>query len=365
MEDKKRNILSAENSSAGAEYSDNGEERRKKKRAKKLGRLAAMLAVCAALAVTYAVVSPLLSEDNSQSDDTGDTAIISVTSYDDDNTRYISYTDSDGKTVNLIFDTASSTWLYADDTDYPINQTTAAAMAVAASSVSAVRELTAPESEDSYGLDSPILTVSVTFSDDSTVTYKVGDYNSYSQTYYMSVTGSDSVFAIESSFKTKFNYTLDDLIVLESLPSGELTIKEYTVTMPDGTENLYSDENLLTLFDDLELTGWADYKPSDEEITVYGLDSSSAVKMVVNYDEAKSIDTEENSDISNASVSVSGTYTLTVGGYVLDENGENSSSQRYLFYGDSPIVYKADSSILDALISGIADSSETDEAESE
>lgn len=99
-----------------------------------------------------------------------------------------------GKTVNLIFDTASSTWLYADDTDYPINQTTAAAMAVAASSVSAVRELTAPESEDSYGLDSPILTVSVTFSDDSTVTYKVGDYNSYSQTYYMSVTGSDSVF---------------------------------------------------------------------------------------------------------------------------------------------------------------------------
>ena len=161
------------------------------------------------------------------------------------------------------------------------------------------------------------------------------------------------MFAIESSFKTKFNYTLDDLIVLESLPSGELTFKEYTVTMPDGTENLYSDENLLTLFDDLELTGWADYKPSDEEITVYGLDSSSAVKMVVNYDEAKSIDTEENSDISNASVSVSGTYTLTVGGYVLDENGENSSSQRYLFYGDSPIVYKADSSILDALISGI------------
>ena len=77
-------------------------------------------------------------------------------------------------------------------------------------------------------------------------------YNSYSQTYYMSVTGSDSVFAIESSFKTKFNYTLDDLIVLESLPSGELTFKEYTVTMPDGTENLYSDENLLTLFDDLE-----------------------------------------------------------------------------------------------------------------
>ncbi len=38
---------------------------------------------------------------------------------------------------------------------------------------------------------------------------------------------------------------------------------------------------------------------------------------------------------------------------MLDENGENSSSQRYLFYGDSPIVYKADSSILDALISGI------------
>ncbi len=365
MKDNERDILSADNSSVGAEYIDNGEERRKKKRAKKLGRLAAMLAVCAALAVTYAIVSPLLSEDDSQSGDTEDTANISVTSYNKDNARYISYTNSDGETVGLNFDTASSTWLCADDADYPINQTTAASMASAASSVSAVRELTAPEAEDSYGLDSPVLTISVAFSDDSTVTYKIGDYNSYSQTYYMSVTGSDSVFAIESSLKTKFSYTLDDLIVLDSLPSGDLTFKEYNVTMPDGTENSYSDENLLSLFDELELTGWADYKPSDEKKAEYGLDNLSSVKMVVNYDEAKAINTEENSDMSNTSVSVSGTYTLTVGAYVLDDSGENSSSQRYLFYGDSPIVYKADSSILDALISGIADSSESDGSESE
>ena len=366
MEENERNKFSGDNSSDSSEYPDKGEERRKKKRAKKLGRLAAMLAVCAALAVTYAVISPLLSDDDSQTGEIDETASISVTSYDESNVRQMSYTDGSGETVSLIFDEASSAWLYAGDPDYPVNQTTAAAMASAASAVSAVREITAPEAEDSYGLDSPVLTVSITFSDDSTVTYKVGDYNSYSQTYYMSVTGSDSVFAIESTLKTKFSYTLDDLIVLESLPSNDLTFKSYTVTMPDGTENSYSDENLLALFEDLELTGWADYKPSDEEKTVYGRDNSLAVKMIVNCDESKSINTDENSDISNTSVSVAGTYTLTVGGYVLDENGENSSSQRYLFYGDSPIVYKADSSILDALISGIADSSETSsESESE
>ena len=87
-----------------------------------------------------------------------------------------------------------------------------------------------------------------------------------------------------------------------------------------------------------------------------------AYTVTVSYSKEVKLD-ETNEDSSATSVKTTGSYSLRVGGKVLSEDGSDTTSQRYLLYGDDGVVYKADSSVLDALISGAAPAEETTAAE--
>lgn len=345
MEDIKN--MSAEELSAA------GELRRKKKRARRLATLILLAVVFAVLAVVYAVAAPLLSE--KEDSDQGQSETIAVTSLKD--VTSLSYTDGKtGETVDLELDSQSSRWLYALDNDYPVKQTVASDMIAAVTSLSAEREITEPQELSEYGLDKPTLKIKAASADGESCDFTVGAYNDYAGCYYLSVSGSSSVFTVSKEFADKFDYTLDDLIELQMLPSS-VKFVSYSVTMPDGTTNIYNDEALLSQLESLTLMGWEKYKPTEEEKAAFGLDKDTAVTVKVTYSESKAVSAENS---SSQSVDVTSDYTLHIGGAVPPAEGESGSTSRYLFYGDSEIVYTADSSIIGTLISGVAPAADTE-----
>lgn len=337
------------------EISAAGELRRKKKRAKKLAGLISLAVILAVLAVVYAVAAPLLSGEKDQ--DQLQTETIAVASLKKEDIKAVSYKNGEtGDTVGLTLDSGTSRWIYAADSDYPVKQTVISDMITALTSLTAEREITEPNELSEYGLDKPSLEISVTSSNGDITGFTVGSYNGYAKCYYLTVSGSASVFTVSGDLTDKFDYTLDELIELQTLPSS-VKFVSYTVTLPDGTTNTYSDEALLSQLEALSLMGWEKYKPTDDEKAAFGLDGETAVTIKVTYSESKAVSAENS---SSQSVDVTSDYTLRVGGAVPPAEGESGSTQRYLFYGDSEIVYTADSSILGTLISGVAPAADTD-----
>lgn len=354
-----KGAVTEENISDSALKNDPGELRRKRKRKAQLARLVGLVAVCAVLAVGYAVAVPHLSEEEAETPDTS-VPILNLT---EEDVLSVSYTSSGGETVSLSYDSTASKWLNASDAGYPVTQMPISAMATAVAQITAEREIVTPDEFSVYGLDEPSLTISVSYADGNDRVFKIGDYNEYIGYYYMCIDGAASVYTVSEDMVTAFDYTLDDLIELETLPSGsDITFTSYTVTMPSGESHTYEDEALIGLLSELAFTGWEKYDPTEEDKASFALGADTAVTITVNYEQKKTVAVEDGSS-SASTVAVEGSYLLTVGGYYTDENGEASTSERWLMYDDSKIVYKADASLLDTLIAGVAPVDEETSAE--
>lgn len=114
----------------------------------------------AAAAVLYLLVVELSqrSEDADSSDDS-----LVISSVDSGQITAISY-EKDGK--SLSFRKEDGTWYNAEDKSFPVDQDSLTTMTNALGAVSATRKLDSPEDLSEYGLDSPVLTVRYTASDD-------------------------------------------------------------------------------------------------------------------------------------------------------------------------------------------------------
>lgn len=366
MKEREKNISGAEAQGMTEPLSpaDAGELRRKKKREKQLVSTVALVILAALLVVCYLLIAPKLAEDSTATD-ADETEAISVTAHQSSQVLSISFPSSEEAegTITLRRGSSSAEWEYAEKPGFPLSDTKLSSLASAVASVSASREITDPAEPATYGLDSPVLTVNVGYADGTTRTFNIGSYNDYSQTYYLSTDGSSTVYTVDSTIFRAFSVSEDDLISLASLPS-DVTYTGYSVTSPDGETDSYDEQTVSESFSDLlsslELTGWAAFDPSEEEAATMGLDDDSAYTLTVSYSKEVKLD-ETNADSSADSVTTTGSYTLRVGGKVLSEDGTDNTSQRYLLYGDDRVVYKADSSVLDALISGVSDAGEQSE----
>ena len=281
---------------------------------------------------------------------------ITLLSFEQEDAQALSYTYED-ETVELVND--DGTWEYALDADFPLDSSYVDSMLASLSSLAATQEITAPEDTAQYGLDEPVLTVTLTLDEEITLTF--GDETTMGGERYVS-TGDGNVYLVDSAITSPFSYGLYDLIEFESVPdmsdtvsltvesdTQSYTIEHITEDAPEYTDYyewfLVTDDGYLTL-DNTSARGvvsgvtgvsWqqcVSYNATGDDLAEYGLDTPSATATV------RYIYTEEDEDGNETEYET--TFTLELGDYT--EDGV------YARIADSEMVYIAEASVLDNLL---------------
>ncbi len=329
----------------------------KKKKKNKFVPMLVLLAVFALLLIGYTVLSAAnkKAEEERLASETEDEPIM-IAEYDYTAATELSYTNEAGETFTFV--SVNGAWSLADDEKFPLNTETVAYMASAISSIAVECTVDGGEAGD-YGLDTPSLTVNVKYSDSSSHEYRIGDYNSFTDSYYFMADG--ELYMISDGLSDYFDYDLDSLIILDEI-SADISSAEYItdITVISGGEgNSVSDSDgisaLWELISALDITNWRDYYADENEReSVYALDGGTSV--VVTYKKAHtSTDADGNASTSYLSTS----YTLFFG----NEDGEGGV---YFTPEDSQIVYSAPEDDVQSILSYLTYApAESDTAESE
>ncbi len=231
--------------------------------------------------------------------------------------------------------------LKADDT-FPVNQTTVGSMASAISSIAVQNHVTEGDPAD-YGLAEPAYRVEVTYQDGTSHQYRIGSYNAFGGgMYYFMMDG--AMYTITSGLTSYFDYTQDDLLQLETMPTDieQDYINAITVTV-DGAEKVIDDTNgiasLFDLFGDIRLTDCADYYADEtERAETYGLDGSD--KMVISYKRAVTTTAEDGTQSTNR---LDTSYTFVFG------NDAGHDEAYYGAPGKSSMVYLIGAETVEAI----------------
>jgi hypothetical protein len=248
----------------------------------------------------------------------------------------------------LSFTLEDGMWYVAGNKDFPLNQASLTGLASALNGLTAVRTLDAASPLSSYGLDKAAYTVSATDGSGNSLTLLIGA--KYQDYYYAMAEGGDKVYTISSSIVNYLKTDLMSLIVLDTLPAltelnidviglesgaSSLTLdkhqnKDGTVTwfivdgttytaaeevvLPEGAERLpekYVD-NAVKAMSSLRFSSCADFKPTGEALTAYGLDAR-LVTLTVDYTKTTGTGLDKTTE--------SGTVTLEIGGALEDGTG--------------------------------------------
>lgn len=304
----------------------------KRKKQKRL--LLILLLILAVLAVGYVILLRYNAAKEAETEETESTIALWPEDFDSSSIASISYLNGDSSlTFNRKTDGDTDTWIYAADTDFPLNQSALSGMDSQLQSLTASRTVTdSLDNLKEYGLDQPVNTITATDQDGTSVTLYLGSTNSGSDVTYAYTSLSDHVYTIASDFADYFNRPLLKLIEADTLPlpSGAAEYKSISIAgknsslnmnyNPDGNDQVdylgkcswigeeaddtypISDANASVITEailGLEITDCAAYKASAEELKSFGLDQPQAV-VTVQYEEEETVEEESNTESSSA-----------------------------------------------------------------
>lgn len=258
----------------------------------------------------------------------------------------------------------NGSWVWADDPTFPLDQTTVTAIVDLISSLTPQQTITDGDTLEAYGLDNPTATLTASGADGASLTLSLGKTTTDGQSYYMMMNEDQStVYIIAGTLYDYLSTPIYDMCILPEIPDlaeenldsitvtgtvttaltaareeteasdGEETDGEetdsqaVTVTWTDGEgTDVTENQQLTALLTELEtftLTKCADYRPSDEAVSLCGFDAPAAVAEIV---------------------SGSTTFTITVGGATLDGTGY------YVRIDDDTTIYQATTASVDTLL---------------
>ena len=140
---------------------DNTNLQRRKKKNKALP-LMILVGIMCVLAIGYAVLSA--ANDKAEADRLAEeqaaAAVIMLAELDSNQATELSYRAGEGEWIT--FTRSGSTWVYARDAEFPLNQETVSHMAAAISSIGATRAIEEGMDAD-YGLDTPAYEIHITY----------------------------------------------------------------------------------------------------------------------------------------------------------------------------------------------------------
>lgn len=307
----------------------------KRKKQKRL--LLILLLVLVILAVGYTFLLRYNAAKEAETEETESTIALWPEDFDSSSIASISYQNGDSSlTFSRKTDEDTDTWIYAADTDFPLNQSALSGMNSQLQSLTASRSVTdSLDNLKEYGLDQPVNTITATDQDGTAVTLYLGSTNSGSDITYAYTSQSDHVYTISADFADYFNRPLLKLMEADTLPlpSSAAAYKSISIAgknssfnmnyYPDGNDQVdylgkcswigeeagdtypISDANASVITEailGLEITDCVAYKASSEELKSFGLDQPQAV-VTVQYEEEESIPEESNTDSSETTVS--------------------------------------------------------------
>lgn len=285
----------------------------------------------AVLAVLLVVYFGLQSWNKKQEEEEESGESILVTELDADTITAVSYNVGNGE---LAFEKQDDTWYYAEDKDFPLDQSYLQNIVDGMCAITADRKLEDGDALADYGLEEPAYTVQLTDSEGNTTQIGFGDLTG--DNYYVNVNGSDQVYTVASTALDDLQYTLDEMAQLDEYPSiGSGNLKKEVIT-ENGETTTYDSENEDQAEDIAAVAGGlgavtlseaADYSVEDADLAGYGLDEESRITVEATYTE----DEEEK--------------VLTL--YIGTEDGDGS---RYVMMNDSRIVYLISTEICDNIL---------------
>lgn len=285
----------------------------------------------AVLAVLLVVYFGLQSWNKKQEEEEESGESILVTELDADTITAVSYNVGNGE---LAFEKQDDTWYYAEDKDFPLDQSYLQNIVDGMCAITADRKLEDGDALADYGLEEPAYTVQLTDSEGNTTQIGFGDLTG--DNYYVNVNGSDQVYTVASTALDDLQYTLDEMAQLDEYPSiGSGNLKKEVIT-ENGETTTYDSENEDQAEDIAAVAGGlgavtlseaADYSVEDADQAGYGLDEESRITVEATYTE----DEEEK--------------VLTL--YIGTEDGDGS---RYVMMNDSRIVYLISTEICDNIL---------------
>lgn len=274
---------------------------------KKVLPLILMMVLLVVLIVSYFA----LKNYNSSSEDTTETDSENILSFNTENVTGIDVTNPSGN-YKLEYDLTDSTWKYADDKDFPLDDTQITSLLGSVCSLNAQRHL-----EDSldnisgYGLENPVYTIKITGDEGIDYTLFIGD-KSPSGNYYAYLDGKNVVYMIDDTVVSYVGKTIYDLAKVDTVPAitdsnvYELEIDgktysyfeggnaqyDYTVSnnwfekLDDGSYKAMDTTQMNSIISGITGMSYAscvNYKPAEDELVQYGLDEEHAKKVVVRY----------------------------------------------------------------------------------
>lgn len=274
---------------------------------KKVLPLVLMVILLVVLIVSYFALKSY----NSSKEDTTETDAESILSFNYENVTEIELKNPTG-TYKFEYDLTDSTWKYADDKDFPLDDSQIKSLLGAICSLNAQRRL-----EDSldniseYGLENPAYTIKVTGDEGIDYTLNIGDKSS-SGNYYAYLDGTNVVYMIDDTTVSYAGKSLYDMAKVDTVTAitdsdvYELEIDgktysyfeggnaqyDYTVSnnwfekLDDGSYKALDTTQMSSIISGITGMSYAscvNYKPSDEELIQYGLDDEHAKKVVVRY----------------------------------------------------------------------------------
>ncbi len=243
-------------------------------------------------------------------------------------------------------------WVWADDPDFPLDDSNITAMADLLAALKPQQTITEGDTLEAYGLDQPSATLTATAADGETLTLSLGKATTDGTSYYMLMNGEESpVYIIADTLYKQMSKAIYDMCRLPELPDlseaslETVILKGASTTVlkaarPDGEDgavtwtaggaDVTGREDLAAALSELAALApsrCVDYKPTDDAVSICGL-AEPAVTLTVVY----------------ASGGGSQTLALAFGGQTLDGAG------RYFRIGDDATIYQADADSVDALM---------------
>jgi len=264
------------------------------KRSKKMLLLLIALVLCVG---GYYGVQLLGSDTASVTEETG---VFALNSHTSDDLTALSWA-QDGE--SFAFTRADGAWSVTADPAFPLNQADVQSMADDLLALVGTRQLDGVTDLAAYGLAEPTFSVTASWSDGTNTTYAMGDETPFGDGYYIFLGQENIIYTIEDDIADIFDTTMNDLAVLETLPTvtaaTRLTVgssldivKEETSRTINESELWYDSEtgNALDVSKADELvaaaTGisWdelAEPAASDEALTTFGVDEASATAITL------------------------------------------------------------------------------------
>ena len=288
--------------------------------------------------------------------------------------------EADGESLDFVKE--EDTWQSADDADFPVDQQAIADFLDNYTSVHASFIIDDVEDYSDYGLDSPEGSLTFTEGEDTT-TLELGGYSSMDSKRYVRL-NNGNVYLVDDDPMETFTTDRDDYMKQDQLAD----YSEVTAIEINGTEELsvvyeedssaytYSDSvhyfekkdgtykdlsttnvnSLLNALQGLDMSDYATYTASAEDVTAYGLDSPLLeITVTGNFTETAAADTEsadtetETEDTEQAEAEKAeeeedpGFYTIRFGEAADDED------TIYFRKDDSAIIYKLSRDSYDSL----------------